>query len=83
MSAVGTGCSTSATFAASEPGYSGNFTGTVANTSIVTLAQATTSGTFTVNAVTTTNGGLSTTITVKDSHGTSVTENVAIATCLP
>ena len=82
ISGIGTGCSTSASFTASEPGYTGNFTGKVANTAIATLAQSTTSGTFTVNSATTNNGPPNTSVTVKDSHGNSATETVDVSICL-
>jgi len=83
IAAVGSGCSeTTATFTVSEAGYTGTFSGVIHDTSIATVAL-TSPGTFTVTAVTTTNGPAGTTITVSDTNGHSTTENVTVSTCLP
>jgi hypothetical protein len=84
VSAQGAGCATTASFSASETGYSGAFTATSNNPTIASVAPGAQAGQFTVTSVTTTNGpGQGGTITVADSSGHTVTEQVIISVCLP
>ncbi len=82
IAAVGTGCSTGATFTVDEVGYSGTFSAVSQNTSIATVTQVS-PGTFVVTSTDTTNGPPGTTITVSDTHGRSATEPVDVSICLP
>ena len=80
---VGSGCTQTAQFVASEAGYNGSFSAVSNNTSVVTVTPTQApGGSFTVTSATS-QSQQSTTITVSDTLGHTASEPATIAICLP